>query len=90
MNKLPSIYQDKMQKKTNNKKYCTVINKEEIKNEINNLFKGPSQRYNTKVLIKTPIKEYETIIYDKRGNDLITMQNEKISIDDIIFIKRIF
>ena len=90
MNKLPSIYQDKMKTKSNNKKYCTVINKEDILQEINNLFKDPSQRYNNKVLIKTPIKEFETTIFDKKGNDLITMQNEKISIDDIIFIKRIF
>lgn len=88
MSKLPSIYKEKITTKNNNKKYCYVTNKEDIKNEILNLFKSQSL-HNLKVLIKTPLKEYRTYIYEYNNEFIKTIQNEKISLDDIVSIKRI-
>ena len=86
MSKLPSIYKEKINIKDNNKKYCYVTNKESIKEEIKELSKS---FYKSKFYIKTKNKELETYIYEYKDNYLRTIKNEKISLDDIISIKRI-
>ena len=89
MKKLPSIYKEKIKLKNNNKEYCYIKNIDEIKNEINNLFKEPGPIYDKKVLVKTPFEEFETYLFRKRENELITTKDEIIKIEDIISIKRI-
>lgn len=86
---LPSIYKESIKKKNNNKEYCYIKNIEEIKKEINNLFKEPGPIYNKKVLVKTLFEEFETYLFSRRENELITTKNERIKIEDIISIKRI-
>lgn len=84
MSKLPSIYKEEIKVKSNNKKYCYVTEKEDIESIIKDLLKNPR-----KVLIKTTEKDITTYIYDYKDNYINTIQNEKISLDDIISIKRI-
>ena len=78
-----------IKKSNNNKKQCTVINKDEIIKDINNLFNDLGPIHTKKVLIETPVKAIEANIYKKTDEYLFTMKNEKIAIDDILSIKRI-
>ena len=82
-----SIYKKTIDKELhNNKDYCYLknINKDNI--EINNLFNDLSQIYKHKVSIKTPNKEYNTYLIGKTNEYLVTFNDEKIYLKDIISI----
>ena len=90
MKRLPKIYKNNdINPKDNNKKIChlkeeIINNKEDILNEI---FNGLSHPYNTKVLIKTNNKIYETYLVSKTKKNIITLDNEIIPIDSILNIE---
>ena len=89
MNKKPIIYNQDINKNNTNKKYCYVRKEEDIREDINNIFDSLGPIYNKKVRITTQEKELDTYLMKKDENYIFTYQNEKISISDIISIKRI-
>ena len=53
---------------------------------INRLNKGSSYIFNRKVIIETRDNRYDTKIAGKIGNRIVTLDNDSISIDDIVRI----
>lgn len=91
MKKLPNIYKNNnIVLNTNNKKYCSFKNTNNlekdnnIKDTINNLFKGLGHSYNIPVVITTTSKEYDTFLISRTRDNVITIENELIPIDSII------
>lgn len=83
-----NIYKNKMVKEiNNNKKYCYLNNIEH--SNINSLFEDISSIYKYKFIIKTNNKEYITHLIGKTSNYLITFNDEKIYLDDIVSIEKI-
>ena len=90
MNKLPPIYKEEINtRKEHNQTICYVQEKDNIKEQINNLFKDISPMYLHEVLIKTPINTWKTRIQDVTEEEVITINKEKIKLKDIEMIKRI-
>lgn len=101
MGELPKVFANKIDKKIeNNKSYYISKNeeKEEISNrtykiekninqKINEIFTSPSYVYKADVIITTSEGNMEKRIIGKDGNNLITIDNEFISIDKIIDIR---
>lgn len=89
MTKLPSIYKEKISSsKQHNKTTCYVTNKEDLAKELDIIFDNKPLYYQ-KVFIETPFKTYHTRIIERRENELITMNKERIPLQDIQTIKRI-
>ena len=65
-----------------------ILNKQKEDN-IETLFEDVSSIYKNKYLIKTNKKEYNTYLIGKTDKYLITFNEEKIYIDDIISINKI-
>jgi len=102
--KLPKIYQNDINKKINNNKTTYHVknsNIEENSNRslkemtnievnqiIDNIFNTTGYAFNTKVIIKTDNKIYNTSLIAKRNGYILTIDRDKIKIDDIISIKR--
>ena len=63
------------------------INKKNIYQKINNIFKSRNYIYKADVLIKTKSGEYEKRIIGRNSDYLITNENELIPIVDILDIK---
>ena len=83
-----NIYKNIINKQiNNNKNYCVLDNI--YKNDINEFFEDISSIYKNKYLIETNNKEYNTHLIGKTDNYLITFNDEKIYIEDIISIKKI-
>ncbi len=90
MNQKPSIFLDKIEtNKKHNKTTCYVKNKKTIEDEINTIYQGNEPMYYKKVLIQTDTKTFETRIYEKREQEIITIDHIVIPISNIISIKRI-
>ena len=90
MNKLPPIYKEAINRsKEHNQTICYVKEKEEIHEQINNLFKDLSPMYLHEVLIKTKDNTWKTRIYEITDKEIITINKEKILIKDVEIIKRI-
>ena len=102
MKKLPSIFQNDINKKMNNNEeiYYSFENKEETRNteviqgknvlqKINSLFNSSNYIYKIDVEIKLKDKTINEKIIGKNKTHLITMNNELISISDIQDIKLI-
>lgn len=93
MKKLPKLYKNENSKPLdNNKKYCYLKeekedNRNSIDEKIYNIFNGIGYSYNIPVRIKTKDKEYNTSLVTKTKNNLITLDNEVIKIEDIISIE---
>jgi len=100
--KLPSIFQnDKASLVENNEKvyysmYKNSYNKknEEIKQEnvfvkedIINFVNSNRYLYTKEVIIKTKNKTYDTRLAGVKNNELLTLENDKIPLDDIISFK---
>lgn len=95
---LPKVYQNKNIGNINNdQEYFyssnpqTVVNKnertkEDIKVKINRLFQSQKFIYKIKVNVITSEGEKETHIIGKTNNELITIDNDLIPINDIIDI----
>lgn len=100
--KLPKIYQNSIDKHiNNNKKTCYIRNitdKENIvlntmdNNEIDlvidEIFNDIGYSFNIPVIIKTNNKTYETSLITRTNGYLLTLDNQKIKLDDIVFIQR--
>lgn len=69
---------------TNTRKQPTKV---DINTQIKNIFSSTSYVYKINVIITTTSKTFETTIIGKSNNYLITINNELISIKDIIDIK---
>lgn len=92
MKKLPEIYKNEINKNiSNNKKYCYLKNEQEKEENINEklekIFNGMGYSYNIPVTIKTTSKEYNTSLVSKTKNNLITLDNDIIKIDEIISLE---
>ena len=75
----------------NNQNYCEVNDKKEIynskesnvENKLNELFNTNGYIFNIKVKIVTDKKIYNTRIASRVGNNIITLDNDVISINEI-------
>ena len=93
MNK-PKVFQNKINKNINNNKEYSLTRKNEINNinedintKINNIFNSKNYIYKIDTIITLKDKVVEKRIIGKKNNNLLTMDNELISFDDIIDIK---
>ena len=93
MKKLPELYKnEKMNLVDHNCKAYTI--KEEVVEEkeedlLDTIFNGIGHPYNQKVFIKTNKKTYETYLVSRTKQNVLTLENEVIPIQDILFIKKI-
>ncbi|MCI8568367.1 MAG: hypothetical protein HFJ11_00110 [Bacilli bacterium] len=88
MKKLPKLYKNEINKNiNNNKNYCYLKNEvaiDSIEEKLNSIFNGIGYSYNIPVTIKTHDKIYKTSLVSKTKNNLITLDNEVIKLEDII------
>lgn len=92
--KIPSVFANRIDKKiVNNNTYSVTRSDEVFKNEkvdinskINNIFKSSGYIYKINVEIVLKDKTITKKIIGKKNGYLITIDNERISIDDIIDI----
>ena len=93
-NKLPKVFQNKIDKQiNNNSKFFysannNIENKEkkeiiDVRKKINDIFSSSNYVYKAEVLIKTDENEIDTKIIGRNKNYLITMNNKTIPIDII-------
>lgn len=85
MKKLPKIYQNKIDKNIHNNKeidYVKESNKN-IKEVLNIIFNGEGYSYNKEVIIETNNKVYDTYIITRTKNNIVTLEDEIININDI-------
>ena len=90
--KKKKIYVNDINKKIdNNQDYCDVLEKEEviiskkltIDEKLQELFNKNGYVFNVNVKIITDSKKYDTKIAGRVGNNIITLDNDVISIKDI-------
>ena len=96
MKKLPEIYKNNINKNiNNNKKMCILKNvNEEIKETpvniekiLSKIFNGIGYSYNIPILIETKDKKYETSLITRTKNNVVTLDNDIIPINEIVNIK---
>ncbi len=83
MNNLPNIYKNNNINPKDNNKIKSII-KDDILENIFNMNKP----YNIKVIIKTKDKVIEDYLIEKNEKYIIPLNNEKINIKDIEYIKK--
>lgn len=91
MRKLPKIYRNDISKRiNNNRQMCYVeeiedirTSQKEIEEKLSKVFAGLGQAYNTRLIIETENKIYDTSLVAKSKEELITIDNETIKIKDI-------
>lgn len=102
--KLPKIYQNTIDKPIyNNKKTYYIKNDsektnsalkqdsmsiEQINSIIDEIFNGVGYPFNIPVMIKTNTKDYETSLITRTNGYLLTLDHDKIKLEDIISIQR--
>lgn len=100
--KLPKIYQNTIDKNINNNKktyYIRNKNSEEslvsetmtqdqIDSVLDDIFNDIGYSFNIPVIIKTNTKTYETSLITRTNGYLLTFDNHKIRIDEIVYIQR--
>lgn len=93
--KLPKIYQNNIDKKINNNKeiyYSKFSNKDERTSDIglllDGIFNTDKNVYNIPVIINTSNKSYDTYLVARTSSYILTIDQEKIYIKDIVSIKR--
>jgi hypothetical protein len=90
MKKLPEIYKNNINRHiNNNKKYCYLenineSNSESLDDKLNYIFKSTHHPYNINVIIKTKDKVYNTSLVTKKKNNLITIDNDIIPLNEIV------
>lgn len=100
MKKLPKIYQNEIDKSIKNNKtvyrfknedsnYESIQNKNTVANTLDEIFNGIGYSYNIPVIIKTNAKTYETTLVAKTANNIVTIDNEIIPINEIISLKKL-
>lgn len=95
MNKLPKVYaspikhniQNEQKYFRSNSSYNTYNN--DVRKDIDKILNNNKHIYRSKVLINLNGKLIEKTIVSRKGDYLITIDNEKILIDDIKLIKEI-
>ena len=88
MKKLPEIYKSNINPQDNNKTICHLENKEELDNVFNDIFNKYSHPYDIKVIIKTKEKTIEDYIISKTNNYIYLLNNDKVHIKDIEYIRK--
>lgn len=104
MKKLPKIYQNTITKKINNNKTTcylknitndnsdreniVAMNNISVNSFIDDIFNSTGYAFNIPIIIKTNNNIYETSLIAKRNGYVLTFDNDKIYIEDIISIKR--
>lgn len=99
MKKLPDLYTNTFDKKIDNsQEYTTVTNakseekpisKYELNKKINNIFKSNNYIYKIKVKLFFKDKERTETLIGKTNNNLITIDNKLININDIKDIRKV-
>lgn len=92
--KLPNLYTSKFDKKIDNSMDYVKLNdqkpnnlsKMEIKKKIDNIFQSPNYIYKIKVKIILKDKTLEKYLIGISKNNLITIDNEMINVNDIVDI----
>lgn len=95
MKKLPKIYQNTINKNiNNNKKVCYLKNIDEYQQEsksiedtLDTIFNGMGYAYNIPVVITTKNKVYNTSLISKTKDNIITLDNDVISLSEVLDIK---
>ena len=94
--KIPRVYANKIDKKLNNNSTYYVSNEEksevkfktnDINKKINDIFNSTSYLYRANVVITLRSGDIVKKIIGKNRNQLITIDNELIPIDDILDIR---
>ena len=93
--KLPKMYVNKIDKELKNNSTYYISNKikeikfekNDINKKINAIFNSPSYLYRASVVISLKNGDVSKKIIGKNKNQLITIDNELIPIDDILDIK---
>lgn len=92
MNKTSNIYKCSIDREIrNNKEYCYLenIKENDINKDLDKLFNSLGPLYRKKVIIKTKLREFETYVYKRNKETIMTKELEIIPIKDIISLKRI-
>ena len=94
MKKLPSVFRNNLTKKSDNNEivYCSYDRNEKtegnVLQKINTIFNSKNYIYKADVIIKLKDKSINKTIIGKNKTHLITKDNELISIQDILDIKK--
>ncbi len=95
MKNLPKIYQNQITKNIKNNKTVYRFKNEDttnpplkeksksIKDTLDEIFNGIGYAYNIPVMIKTSTKTYDTTLVARTENNIVTIDNELISIKEI-------
>lgn len=100
--KLPKIYQNDISKPIKNNKEAFYSFSSNNSNEdrtitmtisdieliLDGIFNGVKQAFNVPVVIKTSTKTYDTFLILRTSSYLLTIDQDRIRIEDIISIKR--
>ena len=94
-NNLPKVYANIINEELDNTQkiyYSSTdknvrVDKKNIISKINNIFKSPNYIYKKDVIIKTQLGEQRQTIIGKSGDNLLTINNQLININDIINIE---
>lgn len=99
--KLPKIYQNTINKKINNNKTTcylknnsnndrnyTTMDNISVNSFIDDIFNTTGYVFNIPIIIKTNNNIYNTSLIAKRNGYILTLDNNKIKIDDIVSIQR--
>ena len=100
--KLPKIYQNTIDKNinNNNKTYyirnktseeslvSETMTQDQIDSVLDDIFNDIGYSFNIPVIIKTNTKTYETSLITRTNGYLLTFDNHKIRIDEIVYIQR--
>ena len=97
MKKLPKLYKNETHHFINHNCKTYHIKEEQTEEEntlsyqeiLDQIFNGLGHPYNQKVFIKTKDKTYETYLVSKTKQNLLTLDNEVIPIEDILYIQKI-
>lgn len=77
--------------KNNNKEYCLLeninSNKSNVEEQLDKVFNSFNNIYNTKLLIKTNSKTYNTYLLSRTSNNIMTINREIIPISEIVEIQ---
>lgn len=98
MKKLPKIYQTEFNKQINNNRHSCYVENEPLrlnedyiqdKNEVlDEIFSGIGYSYNIPIIIKTKNKTYDTSLIARTKYNVVTLDNDVISLNEIISIKK--
>lgn len=98
MKRLPKIYQNSIDKKIKNNKVVSYVSNDmdrnnevvytDISKTLDEIFSGYGYSYNIPVIIKTYTKTYDTSLVTRTENNVVTLDNDLIPIEQIVSITR--